>query len=78
MSNYIGDAGVTVVVFSTGTVLFDNPMSAVDSLPIVAGRSEVVGVCAFANVDNVDIPPIKDEDVTILTSTIKLRIFMLI
>ena len=52
---------MVVEVFCAGIELFVNPMSDVDSLPIVAGRSEVVGVCAFAIiVVNVDTPVIKE------------------
>ena len=43
---YRGDTGVTVVVFSAGTVLFVNPKSEVDAFPTVAGSSAVVGVLA--------------------------------
>ena len=53
-----------VVVFWTGTELFVNPISDVDSLPMVEGRSEVVGVCAFTIVKIVDDPLTKDAIAT--------------
>lgn len=67
----MGETGVTVVAFSAGRVLFVNPMSVVDSFPIVAGRSEVVGVCAFTTVEIASGPPMKDIVVNILTNDIK-------
>lgn len=47
LPSYKGDTGVTVVVFSAGSVLFVSPKSDVDPLPTVAGSSAVVGVLAF-------------------------------
>ncbi len=44
---YRGVTGVTVVVFSAGTVLFVNPKSDGDAFPTVAGSSAVVGVLAY-------------------------------
>ena len=49
-----------VEVFCAGIELFVNPISDVDSFPMVAGRSEVVGVCAFAIDTYVDTPVIKE------------------
>jgi hypothetical protein len=65
-----------VVVFSTGMVVFVNPISVVDSLPIVAGRSEVVGVCALTKVESVNTPPVKVAIAIILDNTTKLEPFM--
>ena len=58
-------------VFCAGIELFVNPMSDVDSLPIVAGRSEVVGVCAFAIVVYIDVPVIKEIIPSMLTTKCK-------
>jgi len=60
-----------VVVLWRGTVLFVNPMLDVDSLPIVAGRSEVVGICAFTIDVYVDIPVIDDIIAIILANKTK-------
>jgi hypothetical protein len=45
VKNYGGVViGVMVVTFSVGTVLLDKLAFILDSFPIVAGRSDVVGV----------------------------------
>jgi hypothetical protein len=58
-------------VLSAGIELFVNPRSDIDSFPIVAGRSEVVGVCAFAIKRKVDTPIIDDIVVNKLVNKIK-------
>ncbi|HKR72852.1 MAG TPA: hypothetical protein VJR94_01935 [Candidatus Nitrosocosmicus sp.] len=62
-----------MVVLWRGTVLFVNPMLDADSLPIVAGRSEVVvvGVCAFTIDVYVDIPIIDDIIASVLANKTK-------
>ncbi len=64
-----------VVVFWAGIELFVNPMSDDDSLPIVAGRSEVVGVCAFIKVKDVNSPPMNVAMAIMIENTIKLELF---
>jgi hypothetical protein len=63
-------------VFWTGKVLFVKSVSAVDSLPIVAGRSEVVGVSAPIDVEGVNTIttpiPNKVEIAIMLKYTVKL------
>ena len=54
-----------------GTVLFVDPMLEPDTLPIVAGRSEVVGVCAFTIDVYVDIPVIDDISASVLANKTK-------
>jgi len=71
-----GDTGVTVVIFSTGTELFVRLISEVDSLPMVAGRSEVVGVCASAMLKLFDTPMIETIIINVLMSEIRLTVFM--
>ena len=55
----------------TGAVLFVNPIWLADSLPIVAGRSEVVGVCAFTIDVYVDIPVIQDIIASVIVNKTK-------
>ena len=60
-----------MVVLWTGAVLFVNPIWLADSLPIVAGRSEVVGVCAFTIDAYVDIPIIEDIIASVIVNKTK-------
>ena len=55
----------------TGAVLFVNPTWLADSLPIVTGRSEVVGVCAFTIDAYVDIPIIQDIIASVIVNKTK-------
>lgn len=74
---YRGDTGVTVVVFSTGTVLFVNPKSEVDPFPTVAGSSAVVGVLAFICCENPANPEMKVMVASIQTNSINLKAYIL-
>ena len=74
---YRGDTGVTVVVFSAGTVLFVNPKSEVDPFPTVAGSSAVVGVLAFICGENPAIPEMKVMVASIQTNSINLKAYIL-
>ena len=69
---------MTVVVFSTGRVLFARSKSEVDSLPMVAGRSEVVGVCASTTLRLVTTPMKEYIIVNVLISKNRLNVFMLL
>jgi hypothetical protein len=54
-----------------GVVLFVNSILDVDSLPMVEGRSDVVGICAPAMDMNVDIPIIGDVNASALANKTK-------
>ena len=69
---------MTVVVFSTGKELFVRPKSEVDSLPMVAGRSEVVGVCACIRLKLLDTPTTVDTIVNMQITKIRLTVFMML
>ena len=76
--SYRGDTGVTVVVFSDGTVLFANPKSEVDPFPTVAGSSAVVGVLAFIWGENPVIPAVKVMVANMQTNSINLEVYILL
>ena len=67
---------MTVVIFSTGTELFVRLISEVDSLPMVAGRSVVVGVCASAMSKLFDTPIIESIIVKVIITEIRSTVFM--
>ena len=69
---------MTVVIFSTGTELFVRPKSEFDSLPIVAGRSDVVGVCPSTMLKLFAIPMIETIIVNVLIIEIRFTVFILL
>ena len=75
---YRGDTGVTVVVFSAGTVLFVNPKSEGDAFPTVAGSSAVVGVLAYIWGENPIIPEMKAMVESIQMNSINLKGYILL
>jgi hypothetical protein len=60
-----------VVVLWIVAVLLVNSISDVDSLPMLEGRSDVVGVCAPAMDVNVDIPIIDEVNDSALANKTK-------